>query len=50
MSLLYELIGRMVVLVVRLRFRRQAQIAAGVSAAAAVGVAYLLASRNVEEG
>lgn len=54
MSFLYELIGRLVVFVVRRRFGRQIQIAAGATVVAAagvtVGVIYLLASRDVEEG
>lgn len=54
MSLFYELIGRLVVFVALKKFGRQIRIGAGVAAAgalagAAVG-AYLLASRDVEEG
>lgn len=47
---IYELIGRLVVAVVRWRFGRQIQIAAGALAAAGIVAAYLLASRSVEEG
>ncbi len=54
MSLLYELIGRVVVLVVRRRYGRQIQAAGVVAGALAVAGgligAYLLASREVEEG
>ena len=50
MSAIYELIGRLVVALVRRRFGRQIQLAAGVAVAAGVLVAYLVASRDVEEG
>lgn len=50
MSLIYEMIGRVVVFVVRRKFGRQIQVGAGVAVAAAVVGAYLLASRDVEEG
>ena len=50
MTLLYEMIGRVVVLLVRRRFGRQLRIAAGVGVAAALVGAYLIASREVEEG
>ncbi len=50
MASFYELIGRLVVFVVRKRFARQLQIAAGLAVAAGVFGAYLLASRDVEEG
>jgi hypothetical protein len=50
MSSVYELIGRLVVLIVRKRFGRQLQIAAGVAVAAGIAGAYLVASRDVEEG
>lgn len=54
MSLFYESIGRLVVFVVLRKFGRQIRIGAAVVAAgavvgAAVG-AYLVASRDVEEG
>ncbi len=54
MSLIYETIGRLVVYVVRRKFGRQIEIGVGVAAVAAVAGAavgaYLLASRDVEEG
>jgi len=50
MSSIYELIGRIVILFVRRRFGKQLQIAAAVAVAAGVAGAYLLASRDVEEG
>ena len=50
MSFIYESIGRLVILVVRKRFGRQLQLAAGLAIAAGVFGAYLLASRDVEEG
>ena len=50
MSLIYEMIGRLVVFVVRKKFGRQIQLAGGVALAGAVIAAYLLASRDVEEG
>ena len=50
MSLIYEAIGRLVVLFVRRKFGRQIQVAGGVALAAAVIGAYLLASRDVQEG
>jgi len=50
MSLFYEMIGRLVVFVVRKKFGRQIQVGAGVAVAAAVVGAYLVASRDVEEG
>ncbi len=50
MSSIYELIGRIVVAFVRRRFGRQIQVGAGLALAAGVITAYLLASRDVEEG
>jgi len=50
MTSIYELIGRLVVLFVRRRFGRQLSIAAGVLVAAGAVGAYLVASRDVEEG
>jgi hypothetical protein len=54
MSLFYETIGRVVVASVRSRFGRQIQVAGLVALAAGVlggaVTAYLLASRDVEEG
>lgn len=53
-SITYELIGRIVVRFVRVRYRRELRIAAtagGVAVLAAAAVAYALgASREVEEG
>ena len=50
MSFIYESIGRIVVLVVRRKFGRQLQVAGGVALALGVVAAYLLASKDVEEG
>ena len=50
MSTIYEAIGRLVVTLVRVRFRRQLRIAAALTVAGALGVGYLLATRDVEEG
>ncbi len=50
MSSIYELVGRLVVAFVRRRFGRQIQVAAGLALAAGVIGAYLLASREAEEG
>jgi hypothetical protein len=50
MSMIYELIGRTVVTVVRVRFRRQIRIAAAAAVLAAAAAVYLAASRDVEEG
>ena len=50
MSLIYESIGRLVVFVVRKKFGRQLQVAAGLAVAGGVLAAYLVASRDVEEG
>jgi len=54
MTLVYEVIGRVVVWAVRRRFGRQIQVAgllavAGALIGGAIG-AYLLASRDVQEG
>ena len=50
MSSIYEAIGRLVVTVVRIKFRRQLRIAAALTVAGTVAVGFLLASRDVEEG
>ncbi|HYU61723.1 MAG TPA: hypothetical protein VEK39_13275 [Solirubrobacterales bacterium] len=50
MSPIYEAIGRVVVWFVRVRFRRQLRIAAGVAVVAVVLGGYLAASRSVDEG
>jgi uncharacterized protein YjeT (DUF2065 family) len=50
MGFVYQLIGRIVVAAVRQRFGRQLQLAGGIAVATGVLVAYLFASRGVEEG
>lgn len=50
MTALYTLIGRLVVAFVRRRFGRQITLGAGILVAAGVLGAYLLSSRDVEEG
>ena len=50
MTVLYTLIGRLVVAFVRLKFRRQLRIAAAGAVIATLIAGYLLASRDVEEG
>jgi hypothetical protein len=50
MSAFYELVGRLVVTFVRVRFRRQLRIAAAVALAGTIAAGYLLASRDVDEG
>lgn len=50
MSAVYEAIGRVVVWFVRVRFRRQLRIAAGVGIVALLLGGYLAASRAVDEG
>lgn len=49
MSFLYEMIGRLVVAVVRARYRHQLRAAAVVLAALGALAAYLLASQEVDE-
>jgi hypothetical protein len=49
-SKIYELIGRLVVLVVRLKFSKQMRIAAGVGAGALLVGGYLAARRSPPEG
>jgi hypothetical protein len=46
----YEAIGRLVVLVIRVRYGKQMRIAALLGVGATVAAGYLLASRDVEEG
>lgn len=46
----YELIGRIVIGFVRVRFRTQLRVGAAVFAAAALLISYLLSSREVDEG
>lgn len=50
MSSIYELIGRLVVRIVWLRYGRQIRIAAGVGVAAALLGGYVLAKREPPEG
>ena len=50
MSTIYEAIGRLVVTVVRMKFRRQLRVAAAVTVAGTLAIGYLMASRDVEEG
>lgn len=50
MSFVYGLIGRIVVGYVRSRYGRQLQVAGGLAVAAGIIGAYLLASKDVEEG
>jgi hypothetical protein len=50
MSTIYEAIGRIVVTLIRVRFRRQLRVAAVLGVGAALAAGYLLATRDVEEG
>jgi hypothetical protein len=50
MSAIYELIGRLVVLFVRWRYRTQLRVAAGVGIAAIALAGYLAARREPPEG
>lgn len=50
MSTIYELIGRLVVRLVWIRYGREIKIAAGVGVAAALAGGYLLAKREPPEG
>ena len=50
MSAFYEAIGRTVVTVIRVRFRRQLRIAGAVAIVGTAIIGYLLATRDVEEG
>lgn len=50
MSTVYQTIGRLVITVVRVRFRRQLRIAAVLALAGTIAAGYLLAGRDVEEG
>ena len=50
MATIYELIGRMVVRFVRVRYRRQIRVALGVGIAGVVAGAYLAATREPPEG
>lgn len=50
MTVVYEMIGRLVVLVVRLKFGRQIRLAATLAALVAAIAAYLFARHEVQEG
>ena len=50
MTSIYELIGRLVVRAVRMRYRRQIRIALGIGVAGLVAGAYLAATREPPEG
>ena len=50
MSAFYEAIGRIVVTFIRVRYRRQLRLAAGLAVVAAVGIGAYLSGRDVEEG
>ena len=50
MTSVYELIGRLVVRAVRMRYRRQIRIALGIGVAGLVAGAYLAATREPPEG
>jgi hypothetical protein len=50
MSVIYELIGRLVVRFVRVRYRRQIRIAMGVGLAAAIAAGYVAMTREPPEG
>jgi hypothetical protein len=50
MTSIYELIGRLVVRAVTMRYRRQIRIALGIGVAGIVAGAYLAATREPPEG
>jgi len=50
MSPVYELIGRLVVRFLRVRYRRQIRIALGIGAAAALAAGYVAMTRQPPEG
>jgi hypothetical protein len=50
MGSIYELIGRLVVALIRWRFARELRIAAGVGIATAAVAGYLIATREPPEG
>ena len=50
MATIYELIGRLVVRSVRVRYRRQIRIAVGIGVAGVLAAAYLAATREPPEG
>ena len=50
MSSFYELLGRLVVYAVRIRYRRQLRVAAAVGVAAVLAAGYVAATREPPEG
>jgi hypothetical protein len=50
MAAIYELIGRLVVRFIRVRYRRQIRVALGVGVAAILAGGYLAATRQPPEG
>jgi len=50
MAAIYELIGRLVVRFIRVRYRRQIRIAVGIGVAGVLAAAYLAATREPPEG
>jgi hypothetical protein len=50
MTSIYDLIGRLVVRAIRMRYRRQIRIALGIGVAGIVAGAYLAATREPPEG
>jgi hypothetical protein len=50
MSVIYELIGRLVVRFVRVRYRRQIRIALGIGLAGAIAAGYAAMTREPPEG
>ncbi len=50
MAAIYELIGRLVVRFIRVRYRRQIRIAVGIGVAGVLASAYLAATREPPEG
>jgi len=50
MAAIYELIGRLVVRFIRVRYRRQIRIAVGIGVGGVLAAAYLAATREPPEG
>jgi hypothetical protein len=50
MAVIYELIGRLVVRFIRVRYRRQIRMALGIGVAGVAAGAYLVATRQPPEG
>ena len=50
MAAIYELIGRLVLRFIRVRYRRQIRIAVGIGVAGVLAGAYLAATREPPEG